>query len=102
MIKDIDEFDEQWWIAAAGDLLIWARLRVKPGGTAEVLDNDGRTLPYDSEDTACAALLEAEFRAFDGLDEDDAEAMGFDLEEIEPPRADNDEELRAQMIQNNS
>src|SRR5690606_20113397 len=71
----------QWWIAAVGDLLIWARLCVLPAGTAEVLDNDGRIHPYDSEDSARAALLDAEFRAFDGLDGNDAERMGFDLGE---------------------
>ena len=45
------------------------------------------------------ALLDAEFRAFDGLDEDDAAVLGFDLEEVEPPRGDNDEELLPQMVQ---
>lgn len=88
----------QWWIAAVGDLLIWARLRVLPAGIAEVLDNDGRIHPYDSEDSARAALLDAEFRAFDGLDGNDAERMGFDLGEIEPPRGESVEELRARMI----
>ena len=44
------------------------------------------------------ALLDAEFRAFDGIDEDDAAAFGFDLEEVEPPRADNDEDLLPQMV----
>lgn len=100
-MNDIDDFEEEWWIAAAGDLLIWARLRILPSGVAEVLDNDGRTLPYDGEDSARAALMDADFRAFDGLDEDDAELMGFDLEEIEPPRGEG-EELRAQMIRRNT
>ncbi len=102
MTKHINAFTESWWIAPAGDLLIWARLRVKPSGTAEILDNDGRTLPYDSEDTARAALMDAEFRAFDGLDDEDAAAMGFDLEDVEPPRADSDAELRELMIQQNT
>ena len=44
------------------------------------------------------ALLDAEFRAFDGLDDDDAAMLGFDLEEVEPPRGDNDEELLPQMV----
>jgi hypothetical protein len=97
-MKEFDDFHEEWWIAAAGDLLIWARLRVLPSGIAEILDNDGRTLPYDGEDSARAALMDADFRAFDGLDEDDAELLGFDLEEIEPPYGASDEELRPQMI----
>ncbi|HEY6941283.1 hypothetical protein [Dokdonella sp.] len=89
----------QWWLAALGDTLIWARLDLLDSGTAEVFDNDGRVLRYDDETAARMALLDAEFRAFDGLDADDAAAMGFDLDEIEPPRGDSDEELLAKMIQ---
>lgn len=97
-----DGTSEQWWLATVGNLLVWARLRVRASGIAEVMDNDGRTDVYDSEDSAQAALLDADFRAFDGLDEDDADAMGFDLDEISPPDgidgADEDE-LRALMTQ---
>ena len=89
----------QWWLAALGDTLIWARLDVLDSGIAEVFDNDGRVLRYDDETAARMALLEAEFRAFDGIDADDAAAMGFDLDEIEPPRGDSDEELLTRMIQ---
>lgn len=88
----------QWWVAAIGDTLIWARLTITDGGVAEVFDSDGRTLRYDDETQARMALLDAEFRAFEGLDEDDAAQFGFDLEDIEPPRGDNDEELFPQMI----
>ncbi|TCO41785.1 hypothetical protein [Dokdonella fugitiva] len=89
----------QWWLAALGDTLIWARLDVLDSGIAEVFDNDGRVLRYDDETAARMALLDAEFRAFDGLDADDAAAMGFDLDELEPPRGDSDEELLAKMVQ---
>lgn len=89
----------QWWLAALGDLLVWARLSVLDSGIAEVFDNDGRVLRYDDETSARMALLDAEFRAFDGLDEDDAAALGFDLDSIEPPRGDSDEELLARMVQ---
>ncbi len=90
---------EQWWLAMVGNLLVWARLRVRVGGTAEIFDCDGRTDTYDSEDTARAALMDAEYRSFDGLDEDDATQMGFDIEEIEPPHVvgDDEEALRAAM-----
>jgi hypothetical protein len=90
---------EQWWLASLGAMLVWARLRVRASGVAEVLDCDGRTLTYDSEDSACAALLDAEFRAFDGLDEEDAQALGFTSGEIAPPVAADDEALRERMIQ---
>jgi hypothetical protein len=79
--------------------LIWARLQVLDSGIAEVFDSDGRTLVYDDETAARMALLDAEFRAFDGIDEDDAAAFGFDLEEVEPPRGDSDEELIVRMVE---
>ncbi|QNP40805.1 hypothetical protein [Lysobacter solisilvae (ex Woo and Kim 2020)] len=90
---------DEWWLATLGRTLVWARLRVREAGTAEVFDSDGATLPYDSEDTARAALMDAEFVALDGLDADDAAERGFILEELVPPQADDDEVLRGLMIQ---
>ena len=89
----------QWWLASLGRNIVWARLRVLEAGTAEVFDSDGNTLAYDSEDTARAALMDAEFVAFDGLDADDALARGFTLDEMAPPRAANDDALRHRMFQ---
>lgn len=89
---------QQWWLASLGRTIIWARLTELEAGTAEVLDSDGNTLPYDSPDTARSALMDAEFVAFDGLDEDDALARGFSLSEISPPEG-SDEQLRARMVQ---
>lgn len=91
--------EPQWWIAVLGDTLIWARLTLTDSGVAEVFDSDGRTLRYDDETQARMALLDAEFRAFDGIDEDDAAILGFDLEEVEPPRGDSDEEMLPRMIE---
>lgn len=91
--------EPRWWLAAFGDTLVWARLDVLDSGIAEVFDNDGRVLRYDDETAARMALLDAEFRAFDGLDEDDAAELGFDLDELEPPRGDSDEELVVHMVQ---
>lgn len=90
---------DEWWLAAAGNTLIWARLRVLDAGTAEVFDCDGATLPYDSEDSARAALMDAEFVALDGMDEDDAASRGIDLAGLAPPRGDDPDVLRPQMIQ---
>ncbi|KAF1710590.1 hypothetical protein CSC70_07990 [Pseudoxanthomonas kalamensis DSM 18571] len=90
---------EHWWLASLGRTLIWARLRVLEAGTAEVLDSDGRTQPFESEDSARAALLDAEFVAFDGLDEADALERGFSLGEVSSPQGKDDESLRARMIQ---
>ncbi len=89
----------QWYVASLGRTLVWARLRVRDAGTAEVFDSDGNTLAYDSDDTARAALFDAEFVAFDGLDEGDALARGFSLDEVSPPRAENDAALRHLMVQ---
>jgi hypothetical protein len=89
----------QWWLATIGSSLVWARLRVREGGTAEVFDSDGNTLAYDSEDTARAALMDAEFVAYDGMDEGDANARGFSLDEVTPPRGGSDDVLRPQMFQ---
>ncbi len=90
---------EEWWLATLGRTVVWARLRVREAGTAEVFDSDGNTLVYDSEDTARAMLLDADFVAFDGLDEDDALARGFSLAELSPPDGGNDEVLRTRMLQ---
>ena len=90
---------DRWWLASLGRTVVWARLRVREAGTAEVLDSDGNTLAYDSEDTACAMLMDAQFVALDGLDEEDALERGFSLDEITPPAGASDEELRPRMVQ---
>ena len=79
---------DSWWLASLGRTLVWARLREREAGTAEVFDSDGNTLPYDSLDTARAALMDAEFVEYDGLDEEDALQRGFSLEEVAPPQGD--------------
>lgn len=89
----------EWWLATLGRTVVWARLQVREAGTAEVLDSDGNTLVYDSEDTARAMLLDAEFVAFDGLDDADAAERGFLLAELVPPQGDDDAALRAGMVQ---
>jgi hypothetical protein len=89
---------ESWWVARVGDLLVWARLRVLAAGPAVVLDSSGESVPYDCEESARSALLDAEYRAFDGIDDEDADAMGFDLDSVEPPHGDDDEALREQMF----
>ena len=89
---------ESWWLATLGRTVVWARLREREAGTGEVFDSDGNTLFYDSMDTARAALMDAEFVDFDGLDEDDALERGFSLAELAPPRGIDDEALPENMI----
>ena len=90
---------EQWWLAVFGRRLVWSRLRVRASGSAEVFDCDGNHLSYDSEDSAHAALLDGNFVAFDGLDFDDANDIGIDLDLVEPPHGSDDDALRALMNQ---
>ena len=89
---------DEWWLASLGRTVVWARLRIRDAGTAEVFDSDGNTLAYDSEDTARAALMDAEFASLDGMDAEDAAARGFDLAELVPPSAVDDTALRESML----
>ncbi|MEO5963100.1 MAG: hypothetical protein ABIO75_07695, partial [Thermomonas sp.] len=82
-----------------GRTIVWARLREREAGTGEVFDSDGNTLAYDSLDTARAALMDAEFVEFEGLDGEDALERGFALGELVPPQAQDDEHLGPHMIQ---
>ncbi len=91
--------NDQWWLATLGRTIIWARLRELEAGTAEVLDSDGNTLAYDSVDSARGALMDAEFAALDGMDADDAIERGFALEQLIAPYAEDDDRLRALMVQ---
>ena len=96
---DLPEIErEQWWLAAPEHLLVWARLRVLASGVAQVFDSQGETLTYESEEIARAALMDADFRALDGMDDDDAEAVGLLLEELQPPQGEDDDELVPQMV----
>ncbi len=96
---DNEAMHDTWWLATLGRTIVWARLREREAGTAEVFDSDGNTLAYDSLDTARAALMDAEFIALDGLDDEDALERGFAARELTPPQAKDDEALRPRMIQ---
>ena len=93
-----DDMLEEWWLATLGRTVVWARLREREAGTADVLDSDGNTLPYESPESARAALMDAEYVAFDGLDEEDAAERGFGLDELQPPTGD-ESTLRERMLQ---
>ena len=108
MAKDTDDMyegyaaqdfeTEEWWLAAPEHLLVWARLRVLSSGVAHVFDSLGDTLTYESDDIARAALMDADFRALDGMDEEDAEVIGMMLDELQPPHGESDEDMLPQMI----
>ena len=90
---------DEWWLATLGRTVVWARLRVLEAGTAEVFDSDGNAQPYDSEDTARAALMDADYVSLEGMDEDDAVARGLALAELVPPQATDEAQLRELMVQ---
>lgn len=93
-----DDMLEEWWLATLGRTVVWARLREREAGTADVLDSDGNTLPYESPESARAALMDAEYVALDGLDAEDAAERGFELGELQPPSGD-EATLRERMLQ---
>ena len=88
----------EWWVACPARMLVWARLQVRESGVADILDCDGQVLVYDSEDSARAALMDAEFRALDGLDDDDVAGWGILLEDLVPPEGEFDDDLVPQMM----
>ena len=89
----------EWWLVVVGDTLNWARLTEFDNGHAHVPAADGEVRQFVDVASAHADLLDADFRAFDGLDEDDAEALGLELDSIMPPDADDEEELPPLMSQ---
>lgn len=92
-----DELITQWWLAPLGDRLIWARLREIEDGQYELLSTNGLAM-FPDEDSAREALLDAEYRALDGFDEDDANLLGCSLDDLIPPEGD-DDEVAEQLIQ---
>lgn len=96
--NELDFEHEQWWLAAPEHLMVWARLRVMASGVAQVYDSQGDTLTYESEDIARGALMDADFRALDGMDDDDAAELGMLLEELQPPQGEDDDEILPQMV----
>lgn len=89
---------EQWWLARPEHLLVWARLQVMESGIAIIFDSKGELLTYESEDIARGMLMDADYRSFDGMDDDDAEELGLWLDEMEPPQGEELEDLLPQMI----
>ena len=89
---------EQWWLARPEHLLIWARLQVMESGIAIIFDSKGELLTYESEDIARSMLMDADYRSFDGMDDDDADELGLWLDELEPPQGEELEDLLPQMI----
>jgi hypothetical protein len=77
-----------WWLGpTALPDLHWARLRVFDGGTAEVLDLDGKIHPFDTEQAARLWLLEDEYESFENLDDEHLANAGLSKADLVPPTA---------------
>ncbi len=92
--------DVQWWLTAPeAGLVLWARLSERAEGAAEVLDSTGMTMRFPSRDDATHFLLDLDYRARDGLDDDDADAWGLALADLVPPAQPDGPALVAAMNQ---
>lgn len=90
----------QWWVLALETgMLVWARMQELESGITEVLDSSGLTIRFDDWDNARHSLLDLNYRAYDGLDHQDAYLMGFDLDDAIVPDATDEESLVLQMTQ---
>ena len=91
---------ESWWVLdPVPGVLVWARLVERDDGGSEVFDSTGLTTRFADETAARMHLLDQAYRAYDGLDEDDALEMGFSLATVAPPRAATELELLRAMTQ---
>jgi hypothetical protein len=91
---------ESWWVLdPVPGVLVWARCVERDDGGAEVFDSTGLTTRFPDETAARMYLLDHAYRAWDGLDDDDAAEMGFSLAAVAPPRADTELELLRAMTQ---
>lgn len=83
-----DIVKEHWWLMTC-DLpdLNWARMRVYSNGSAEVLDCDGQTLAFLSEQEASLTLREDEFCRLDEFDSEDEQEFGITFSNLTPPVA---------------
>ena len=91
---------EQWWVFdPTPGMLVWALLIVREDGAAEVFDSTGLTTVFADEAMARASLLDQGYCAYDGLDEDDALALGFSLQQVLPPQGEDESALLRAMTQ---
>jgi hypothetical protein len=101
-MTDADDpiIDVQWWLSAPEPgIVLWARLSERAEGAAEVLDSTGMTMRFPSRGDATHFLLDLEYRAHDGLDDDDAESFGLVLADLVPPAQPDGPALVAAMNQ---
>jgi hypothetical protein len=79
-------YRDSWWFdeTALPERILWTRLRVFPD-RAEVLDCDGRTVSFPSEEEARSFLLEDEYRSLSNLDDEDLSELGVSRDELRPP-----------------
>lgn len=90
---------ESWWLdTSAFPDLVWARLTAFPDGTAEVFDIDGRSTRFSNHEQARLFLSEDEYAAVDTITANEFAEVGLSPKAPQPPEANSDAELPAQML----
>lgn len=88
----------EWWIDESSlPDVIWALLRSRPDGSAEVLDADGRTSRFDSWEQGVITLSEDEYVRARSLEVDELARLGMVHTDLAVPSGDTDAELVSQM-----
>jgi hypothetical protein len=93
------EFTEWWLDESSLPDIIWARLRVRADGSAEIFDCDGRTVAFSSGTEAANSLAEDEYVRLRAVDPDALATFGLSERELVPPSGSDDELLRSNMCQ---
>jgi hypothetical protein len=76
----------EWWLDESSlPDVIWARLRLRADGSAEVFDCDGRTVTFSSGMEAANSLLEDEYVRLRSVDPDVLSSFGLSERELVPP-----------------
>ncbi len=89
----------EWWLMDCLPDLNWARLTVRPNGSAQVFDCDGATHQFPTELDARNFLLEDEFRPWTSFDASDFTGENLTIDQVHPPEGADDEVLLPQMLQ---
>ena len=93
------EFTEWWLDESSLPDVIWARLRVRVDGSAEIFDCDGRIIMFSSATEAENSLLEDEYVRLRFVDPDLLSSVGLSERELAPPIDSDGGLLRSNMCQ---
>ena len=93
----------EWWLMDCSlPDLNWARMRSFENESVDVLDSDGKTHSFKSEEEAHHWLAEDEFVPLVDLQAEDLERYGIDIDELHPPQGETEAKLLPTMLQRRS